>query len=130
MIALSKLLFLLLFALLVVGIYSCRPDDRLRHPVAFGRVIGYEICQTDSAKQYWLIEMEEEYGDSLRYNNLQYAHAVKTNELLPRCKQVGKRLFLEFEISKNKVKSTNCTIPVPEVYDLRTMKLFLQAIEP
>ena len=106
---------------------NCKGAYKIPYPEEKGIVLGKEICLSDPTKDYWLINFEKGYGDTLNYHGVAYNHVVKTNQLDPQLKQIGMRVYLGFDISLNKEPSLGCTQIPSETYLLRTLELHLQS---
>ncbi len=116
-----------IFLLIIIFLSNCKGDFKVPYPEEKGIVLGKEICQQDVTKDYWLINFEKGYGDTLTYNGVLYNNVVKTNQLDPLLKKKGIRVFLGFTISPNKETSLACAQIPSETYLLRTLELYLQA---
>lgn len=90
-------------------------------------VIGTERCFLDESKNYWLLNFNGNYGDTLTYNGTLYHHVVKTDQLHILLKKTGMRVFLSFDMSSNKMSSTQCDVVPAKNYFLRTLKLHTQS---
>ncbi len=106
--------------------FSCR-SDKLRYPEEKATVLGKEVCQQDVTKDYWLVNFDKGYGDTLTYKGVFYKHVTKTNQLDPLLKKAGMRVFLEFDISTDKINSTDCNYPSVEIYSLKVLQLRSQS---
>lgn len=115
-----------IFLLFIIVIFNnCKGDFKLPYPLEKGTVLGKEVCHV--TKDYWLVNFDKGYGDTLTFKGILYAHVVKTNQLDPLLKQVGMRVSLGFDISPDKIASSGCTITPSETYFLRTIELHSQA---
>lgn len=121
---------LLLFVLLQFT--ACKPQAfELPFENAGGYIIGKERCNTDTTKDYWLIDLSifplpNNYGDTLTLNGIRYNHVVKTAELDTQFKFIGARVGFDFYISSSQVNTTNCSVPTPQTYPLKTMDVLNQ----
>lgn len=119
----------LLVILLVTFLFSAsckRGGYQLPYTVDKATIIGNEICNQDESKDYWLLNIDGNYGDTLTYNGTLYRHVVKTEQLDSANKRIGRRIVCGFDISQNKVESPGCTVPFPETYRLSVITLHLQ----
>ena len=97
-----------------------------------GYVIAKEYCNSDSTKDYWLIDLTylsntPQYGDTLVLNNIAYTNVVKTKELSDQLKQIGMRVSIDFKVlSTNRVITTDCTINSPITYPLKELFIINQ----
>ncbi len=121
-----KFFYPYILLLVIVILYSCR-DDILPYPLEKGTILGKEICQQDVLQDYWLINLDKSYGDTLTYKGILYNHVVKTKQLDPLLKKNGMRVILGFDISTDKIASANCSFPSSETYPLKVLQLRSQS---
>lgn len=99
---------------------------------AKGFVIGREICKTNDADDYWLIDLTyrhntPQYGDTLILNGTTYTNVIKTKGLHESLKQFGMKVSLDFRtISQDKVVTTGCSVPNPVTYKLKELFIIHQ----
>ena len=98
---------------------------------AGGYVIGKERCNTDTTKDYWLIDLsifplQNNFGDTLDVNGTTYNHLVKTLDLAPQFKSIGKRVDFDFNLTATRIQTNNCNTINPLTFLLRDMKVFAQ----
>lgn len=92
---------------------------------AVGYVIGKESCNTDTAYDYWLIEIfssssvRQQYGDTLTVNGIKYTNLIKVTGLAEQLKKAGQKVGFDFNIADKTTLSTNCSVSTPQVYQLK-----------
>ena len=97
-----------------------------------GYVIGKETCDTDSTKDYWLIDLTyrlntPQYGDTLYLNGVTYTNVIKTKGLSARLKEVGMKVSMDFKIiTPDKVETTDCDVGAPVTYNLQELFIINQ----
>ena len=127
-------LLLILFLLILSCIYilSCKNEPyKPNFETAGGYVIGKEKCNTDTAQDFWLIDLSifpllNSYGDSLILNGITYKHVVKTTDLAPQFKNLGAKVGFDFHLSQSLIQSANCSISSPVTYSLKQMSVLNQ----
>lgn len=128
-----KILFFLIALPTITLLFnaSCkRGGYKLPYIVDHATVIGYEICHNDESKNYWLLNIfgnSGNYGDTLKYNGTVWPHVVKTTDLDSAYKRIGMRILCGFDISRDQIQSTGCTVSSPETYQLRVITLRRQS---
>lgn len=125
--AFSLLLFLSLY---ILSCNSRFPDPNFEN--AGGYVIGKERCNTDTTKDYWLIDfsiapLPNNYGDSLLLNGTTYRHVVKTTGIAAQFKFIGAKVDFDFRLSISPVQTINCNVANPLTYLLKEMQVLSQA---
>ena len=112
----------------VASSVSCNNKGGFKEPweYAGGYVIAKESCNADETKDYWLVDLTiypntKQYGDSLEINGILYTNVVKTLDLLPKFKVVGKRVGFDFYISGQKVVTSGCNLTSPVTFTLKEM---------
>ena len=100
--------------------------------IAGGFVLGKEECNTDTTRDYWLVDLSifsspNPYGDSLIINGFSYKHVVKTIDLAPQFKYFGAKVSFDFHLSSTIVQTTNCTVTMPVTYLLEEMQVLRQS---
>ena len=99
---------------------------------AGGYVIGKETCKSNPDSDYWLIDLSHPanvvttYGDTITVEGISYTNMIKTTELSPALKTVGKKVSFDFRLSRSKVSTTGCTSPYPITYNLKEMQIIAQ----
>lgn len=63
------------------------------------------------------------YGDTLTINGIFYKHLVKTTQLMPEFKIIGRKVSFDFHLSTSKVQSVGCTATNPITYNLKEMNV-------
>lgn len=97
-----------------------------------GFVIGGEICKTNEAENYWLVDLTyysdtPHYGDTLVLNGITYTNVVKVKTLDSRLRVVGTKVSFDFKtITPNKVTTIGCDVATPEIYDLKELFIINQ----
>ena len=117
--------------LIITNLSSCKNgNDLIDFDHAGGYVIGKEICNLDTSKDFWLIDLSYEYnpsgynyGVSITINGIFYKHMIKTKQLLPELKVIGKKVSFDFHLSSTKVISSGCIIANPTTYNLKEMQV-------
>ena len=111
-------------------IVACnKPPYKPGYYMATGFVIGKETCNTDSTKDYWLINIisstssQQQYGDTILLNGSQYTNVVKTLGLPNEMKRVGTKIGMDFYLSKDKELVTNCTTSSPVIFYLKVARV-------
>ena len=126
-----------LFTLAVVGYLtiSCRTKDpfKINHELAGGYVIGRESCTTDTTQDYWIIDLtglaeNKQYGDTITLEGKVYTNVVKARGLDTSFQKIGKKIYLGFDISKDKVQTENCQVTTPITYSLKELIILDQSI--
>jgi hypothetical protein len=120
-----------IFFIILITDAACNgrpPDPNFEN--AGGFVIGKESCNTDTTRDYWLVDLSifpagNTYGDSLLLNT--YIHVVKTLGLASQFKFVGKKVDFDFRLSSTPVQTSNCSIASPITYLLKEMQVLNQA---
>ncbi len=125
--------FILITSTLLFIYGSCtKPPARPDYDNVKGYVIGKETCNTDTTKDYWLIDLTyfpdtPQYGDTLLLNGIRYTNVIKTKGLDERLKQTGMRVSIDFKtISQNKVVTSGCTLTNPMTYNLKELFVLYQ----
>jgi hypothetical protein len=112
--------------------FACKDKPfKPNYEFAGGYVIGKEKCNTDTTKDYWLIDLsifplQNTYGDTLVFNGVTYNHLVKTLELSPQFKLIGARVGADFHFSSFKVQTLNCNISNPITFLLKEVQIIAQ----
>ena len=121
---LSSLVLLLCIASLIV--VSCnKPPYEPDYYMATGFVIGKETCNTDTTKDYWLINIissssrQQQYGDTVLLNGVTYTNVVKTSGLPKEMMKIGTKIGMDFYLSKEKRTTTNCISSSPITFYLK-----------
>ncbi|MDB5191997.1 MAG: hypothetical protein JWQ96_1560 [Segetibacter sp.] len=131
----SKFLFYFIsIPVAILSIYgSCnKPPFYADYENVKGYVIGNEICNTDTTKDYWLIDLTylpnaPRYGDTLVLNGITYTNAIKTKDLAERLKQKGMRVSIDFKtITPSKVVTIGCAATNPVTYNLKELFIIYQ----
>ena len=112
----------------IVASVSCNNKGGYKEPweYAGGYVIAKESCNADETKDYWLVDLTvfpntKQYGDSLELNGIMYTNVVKTLDLLPEFKVVGKRVGFDFYLSGQRVATSGCSLTSPVNFNLKDM---------
>lgn len=105
-----KLFYAFIFLLAIIFLFGCKGDYKLPYPQEGGTVLGKEICQHNSSTDFWLINFDKNYGDTLTYKGVLYNHVVKTNQLDPLLRRTGMRghwglIFYPIRLSHPDVQS-------------------------
>jgi hypothetical protein len=118
-----------LFLLISIGsliVISCnKPPYEPDYYMATGFVIGKEVCNTDTTKDYWLINIissssrQQQYGDTVLLNGITYTNVVKTSGLPKEMMKVGTKIGMDFYLSKEKRTTTGCTSSSPIIFYLK-----------
>ena len=83
---------------------------------AVGYVIGKEICNHDTAKDYWLINIissssvQQQYGDTLSLNGITYTNVIKTIGIKNNFKIIGQKVGFDFTTSKDRDSTKGCIL--------------------
>ena len=125
----SLLFSLLLFTLfLTLTSSSCKREPyKPDFERGGGFVIKKEICKTNAAEDYWLIDLSIDYsatntfGDTITINGTTYNHMVKTTQLLQQFQIIGKKISFDCRFTVSKVQTTGCTVANPVTYNLKEM---------
>jgi hypothetical protein len=122
-----------IICIFIAGVYSCKkPDYEPDYKNATGYVIGKEICNTNEANDYWLVDLTymaetPQYGDTLLLQGRTYTNVIKTNGLNERLKQIGMTVSLDFKtITANKVLAAGCTLSNSVIYNLKELFIINQ----
>lgn len=97
--------------------------------MATGFVIGKEVCNTDTTKDFWLINIisspspQQQYGDTVLLNGIQYTNVIKTSGLPNEMRKAGTKIGIDFYLSKEKHSTTNCTSSSPIIFYLKVADL-------
>jgi hypothetical protein len=120
----SSLLILSLF--IICSSSSCKRNPyKPDFDHAGGYVIGKEVCKSDTAQDYWLIDLSLDYtasntfGDTIAINGTTYNHMVKTIGLLSQFHVIGKKVSFDCHFSSSKVETNGCTVANPITYNLK-----------
>jgi hypothetical protein len=123
-----------LIILAIVGI-SCSNKEpyKLNHEIAGGFVIGRESCSKDTTQDYWLLDLtamgaNRQYGDTISLQGEVYTNVVKARGLDTSFQKIGKKIVIEFTISKEKVITESCEVNEPVTYPLKEATLLVQSI--
>jgi hypothetical protein len=124
----------LLLGLLVLIFSKCNNKYPFYAPYknVKGYVIAKETCNTDSTKDYWLIDLTylpntPQYGDTLILNNVTYTNVVKTLDLSEQLKHIGTRVSIDFSsISPDRAITYGCNNPNPVTYPLKELYIIYQ----
>ncbi len=121
---LAYFIFFIASLLFIYG--SCtKPPARPDYDNVKGYVIGKETCNTDTTKDYWLIDLTyfpdtPQYGDTLLLNGITYKNVIKTKELDEYLKKIGMRVSINFKtITTQKVVTSACNAVNPKTYNLK-----------
>ncbi|MFI5188464.1 MAG: hypothetical protein ACHQF0_17155 [Chitinophagales bacterium] len=126
-------LFRIVASLCIVFYTSCKTEPfKPDFENAGGYVIGKETCNTDTTKDYWLVDLSvfplpNSYGDSLILNGITYKHVVKTTGLASQFKFINAKVDLDFHISSSPMQTTNCNVTSPVTYSLKEINVLSQA---
>lgn len=123
--------FFIAFSLVgIFSFYSCNNKEpyKLPYEQAGGYVIQRESCHVDSTKDYWLIDLsyppgQKQYGDTITHNGKTYFNVVKTLDLKPNLKVVGKTIAIGFKIAKQPVKTSGCNGDTAKIYPLKVITI-------
>ncbi len=125
--------FILLIATLLFIYGSCnKPPAHPEYENVKGYVISKETCNTDTTKDYWLIDLTyfpdtPQYGDTLLLNGITYTNVIKTKGLAESLKQTGMRVSLDFKtITPNKVVTIGCMATNSVTYNLKELFIIYQ----
>ena len=125
---LHKLFLFIAIALLVL--VSCnKPPFKPDYYMATGFVIGKEVCNADTTKEYWLIDIisspspQQQYGDTIQLNGVQYTNVVKTSDLPNEMRKAGTKIGMDFYLSKDKEVTASCTTSSPVIFYLKVAKV-------
>lgn len=97
-----------------------------------GYVIGKESCNTDEAKDYWLIDFtygsnNPHVGDTILVNGITYHNVLKTTGLDQQLKIPGLRVSIDYRvISSTKITSSGCDVSNPVTYSLKELTILDQ----
>jgi len=122
----SILIYPILFATFL-AVSACKEHGPYKMPYngAVGTVIAKETCNTDTTKDYWLIEIYsassqgQQFGDKLSLNGITYTNAIKTADLHESLKKVGQKVGFDFTITGAATSTPNCNITGPKIYTLK-----------
>ena len=114
--------------LIIAGLYACKkPPYQVDYNNIGGYVIGKQICNIDTAKDYWLVDFSvypdsPQIGDTLDFNGRTYANVLKVKGLDPRLQHIGMAVSVDYKtISSSKVTTGNCDVTSPETYTLKEL---------
>lgn len=130
-IIMKKFAFLIFISFLLITSSCNKPPYRPDKNVG-GFVIGKEICNTNDADDYWLIDLTyyndtPQYGDTLILNARTYTNVIKVKGLDSRLRQIGMTVAFDFKtITSNKVQTTGCTVANPITYNLKELFIINQ----
>jgi hypothetical protein len=125
------------FILGLIGCFliSCSNKEpyKLNHEIAGGYVIGRESCSNDTTQDYWLLDLtalavNKQYGDTISLHGEAFTNVVKAHGLDTAFQKVGKKIVIEFTISKDKTETEACEITAPITYPLKEVTLLVQSI--
>lgn len=112
---------------------SCtKPPSIADYTNAGGYVIAKEICNSNDADDYWLVDLTyypdtPQYGDTLTLNSITYKNVIKTKGLNARLKQIGMTVSLDFKtVTPNKIETTGCIVTTPVTYRLKELFIINQ----
>jgi hypothetical protein len=97
--------------------------------MASGIVIGKEVCKTDTTNDYWMINItssssgQQQFGDTVLINGVQYNNVVKTGGLPNEMKKTGTKIGMDFYLSKDKKQTSNCTMSFPVLFYLKVAEI-------
>jgi len=97
-----------------------------------GYVIGKETCNTDEAKDYWLIDFSygsnnPPVGDTLLLNGFTFTNVLKTTGLDQQLKVIGLRVSIDYRvISSAKITTIGCDVLNPVTYSLKELTILHQ----
>lgn len=124
----TSLLISSLFSLIIAA--SCKREPyKPDFEHAGGFVIGKETCKSNPDTDYWLIDLSYSlntvttYGDTLTFNGIFYTNMVKTLQLPPSFKVIGKRVSFDFHLGSGKVETSGCTVANPVTVKLKEMQV-------
>lgn len=108
--------------------YPYKPD----YKNITGFVIGKETCNTDEAKDYWIIDFtlrpnQPQIGDTLNLNGIEYTNVMKVKGLDDDLKQIGMKVSIDYDnVTPNKFESTGCSVTRPATYLLKELYIIYQ----
>ncbi|MEO6668926.1 MAG: hypothetical protein ABIN36_05590 [Ferruginibacter sp.] len=124
---------LLAGSLMIILFGACNKDPvNLDFINVRGTVIAKETCNTNETTDYWLIDLTlnpdtPQYGSTVTINGAIFTDVVKTKELSPQLKELGKHVFFHFqEISDNPVETLNCNVSTPVTYLVKEIYILEQ----
>ena len=97
-----------------------------------GYVIGKETCNTDTSKDYWLIDFtvynnSPQIGDTLIFNGVTYTNVLKVKGLGERLRQIGMRVSIDYNtVTPNLIITSGCTVANPITYSLKELFIINQ----
>lgn len=93
-------------------------------------MITKETCKTNPNDDQWLVDLSYplqspnlNYGDTITIAGVFYQHMIKTAQLLPELKVIGKAVSFDFTLSASKVQTANCTVSSPNTFFLKEMNV-------
>lgn len=121
-------------AVAAFSLFSCSNKQPYKIPYNYagGYIIGKETCNTDTTKDYWLVDLSipldgKSYGDTLVFNGKTYYHVVKTLELNPELKTIGEKIFIGFKILTFPITTSDCNVNTPETYEIKVITVISQS---
>jgi hypothetical protein len=111
----------------------CRKDDfTAPFPNLKGIVIVREVCNSDTSKDYWLIDFTsgtpiKQVGDTLVIDGFKYNNVLKTKELDTSLQIPGQKVSIFYKtISADKVITSTCDLANPVTYPLKELTILFQ----
>lgn len=98
--------------------------------IILAAVVDKEICKTNPKNDYWLIDVQGDFGDTVTIEGTIYNHVVKTLGLPEELKVKGKLLHIDCEISAEKFVDSNCDVQPSTTYRLSIMKILALSQQP
>lgn len=132
---LKKIIYFSAFLFLaIISNFSCGNKGDLYDPYSNigGYVIGKENCHINASQDYWLLDFtvhpnSPQIGDTINLNGITYTNVLKVKGLDERLKQLGMRVSIDYNtITPNKVITSECSIPNPDVYPLKELFIIHQ----
>ena len=127
-----KPFFLLFIGFLFINGSYKKPPLKPDYSNVGGFVIGKEICNADTSKDYWLLDFTvypntPKIGDTLILNNVTYTNVLKVKGLDPRLKDIGMRVSIDYKVITNdKMLTSGCTVSNPVTYPLKEIFIINQ----
>jgi hypothetical protein len=120
-----------IFPLLISS--SCgKQHTRLDYKHVAGFVIAKEVCESNEADDYWIIDLTyyndtPQYGDTLFLNGRTHTNVIKVKNLRAPLTQIDMAVAFDFKsITPNKIQTTDCTVTNPITYNLKELFIINQ----
>lgn len=120
--------------LLLIFLLACNNKEPFEPPYdnIGGYVIGKETCNTDTTKDYWLIDFtvynnSPKIGDTLVLDGVTYTNVLKVKGLGERLKQIGMRVSIDYDtVTPDAVITRDCNVVNPVTYILKELFIINQ----